>query len=395
VKIAYIVDTFPNYSEKFILRELRALEKSGLDIQLLALKKGEYGKNGGNDTKEINVKYARLFSPAMLLAWLHYGCLHPIRYMTCLWHIFAAGTVSVFLFLQQLKALFRALDLLGQTGSFGHYHAHFAYVTADVARMLTRLTGSQWSVSAHAWDIFTQAEEILAFRLQGVEKIFCCTACGAMVLDDKYFQAVDKMVLMNHGVDSSRFEPVFSPGKTILGVGRLEPKKGFADLVEACSLLKAKGVDVSCRIVGGGPEKTALMAQIKRLDLGEEVELKGVLNQAELYEEYASCAFVVLPCCETDDGDRDGLPNVLLEAQAMGKAIISTSVGGIPELIRDGENGFLVPSGNTAQLAAAMGKLLAEKGLAEKFGRNGRKIITAHFELDKIIKPMREYFQEK
>jgi glycosyltransferase involved in cell wall biosynthesis len=177
-----------------------------------------------------------------------------------------------------------------------------------------------------------------------------------------------------------------------LSVGRLVPKKGFPDLIEALGVLRGRGVAFRAMIVGAGPERSKLEEQIKRLNLSDIVTLPGAVTQEELVGIYKEATVFALPCRILDDGDRDGLPNVLLESMSMGLPVISSPISGIPEVIRNGENGLLVPERDVNALAAALELLLHDAELRERLGRNARSTIVSEMSADAMAQKLAGLF---
>jgi glycosyltransferase involved in cell wall biosynthesis len=178
-----------------------------------------------------------------------------------------------------------------------------------------------------------------------------------------------------------------------VAVGRLVEKKGFADLIEACSLLRDRGVEVRCRIVGIGEQEPELRAAIEHLGLGNRVELPGPRPQGDLIKAVGRAAVFAAPCVVGGDGNRDGLPTVLLEAMALGTPCVSTDVTGIPEVLRDGETGLMVPQRDPAALADAIERLLADPELRVRLAGRARRLVEAEFDVRRNAALLRETFK--
>ena len=179
-----------------------------------------------------------------------------------------------------------------------------------------------------------------------------------------------------------------------LAVGRLVEKKGFADLVDACALLKTAGRSVACQIVGAGPLEAELAQRIADKGLQDCVELTGPLPQEEVRREFRSAGVFAAPCVIGEDGNRDGLPTTLLEAMAIGAPCISTDVTGIPEVIRDGETGLVVGQHDAKQLAAAISRLLDDASLQVRLAQGARKLIEQDFDIHANTARLRALFSE-
>jgi glycosyltransferase involved in cell wall biosynthesis len=167
----------------------------------------------------------------------------------------------------------------------------------------------------------------------------------------------------------------------ILAVGRLVEKKGFGDLIEACGILERQGRRFGCRIVGAGALAADLQGRIHRWGLADRVELVGPRPQNEVIEEMRNAAVLAVPCIVGQDGDRDGLPNVIQEAFALGTPVVSTDVTGIPEVVRDGETGLQIPQRDPQALAHALERLLLDPALRVRLARGARRLIEAEFDI--------------
>jgi glycosyltransferase involved in cell wall biosynthesis len=187
-----------------------------------------------------------------------------------------------------------------------------------------------------------------------------------------------------HGVELERYasldrreadEPI------VVAVGQLKEKKGLRFLVDAMAELRARGLRASCRIIGEGPLRDELEAQVSRLGLDRSVALLGALPHDAVMQAYAEATVFTLPCVVAIDGDRDGIPNAILEAMASGIAVVSTATSGIPEVVRDGETGLLVPGADAASLADALERLLLDNDLRTRLGEAGRGFVVDAFDL--------------
>jgi glycosyltransferase involved in cell wall biosynthesis len=214
-------------------------------------------------------------------------------------------------------------------------------------------------------------------------------------LRETYGPLADHVIRVYNGLDLEEFpytEPRHRP-PVILAVGRLVEKKGFADLIDGCSLLALRGRRFTCRIVGAGALTKDLQARIDGLRLSGRVELVGPRPQAEVIREMQDAAVLAMPCIVGEDGDRDGLPNVIQEALALGTPVISTDVTGIPEVVRDGETGLQVPQKDPAALADALESLLVDPDLRVRLARGGRRLIEAEFDIRRNIARRRALFR--
>ena len=181
-------------------------------------------------------------------------------------------------------------------------------------------------------------------------------------------------------------------GDLILAVGRLVEKKGFRDLIDACRMLKDRGVSFSSELVGDGPLRRDLETQIQALGLGDAVAIRGMLSEEDLIPVYAQAGIVVVPSVLAAGGDRDGLPNVILEAMALQVPVVSTSVSGIPEAVENGGTGILVEPGRPDALADGIERLLKDPGLRNRMGAKARARLEAEFDIRRNVRPLAELF---
>lgn len=382
--LGMLVKTWPKLSETFILEEVLGLERAGMALRLYAL---------APPSDEIqhpvvaSVRAPLVCVPppvarhALGYLWRHLGqaVASPLRYARALKAAFEQGTVDEFLRGGWLAAQLRR-------DGVAHLHAHFISTPADVAAAASAVSGLPFSISAHAKDIYTSRPVDLQRRLRAATFTVTCTefnrATLAKLAPEVHVQR------MYHGIDHSEFNPIRRaapqdrPVPLLLAVGRLRAKKGLDTLVDACRLLRARGIAFRCQIVGYGEEQARLLAQIEALGLGELITLQGKLARGQVIERYAETAVFVQPSRVTADGDRDGIPNVLLEAMAMGLPVVGTRVSGIPEIVRHRHSGLLVEPDDAAALADAIATVLADPALAQAMGHSARAVVTEHFDND-------------
>jgi glycosyltransferase involved in cell wall biosynthesis len=381
--IGFLVKVFPKVSETFILGEILGLEHCHLPILVFSL-------NRPTEHVEQRVRAPVIYIPRaegcealqVLKAHLTLILRRPRRYLSALafaWSRPEGGTLMDFVLAGSLAEQMKRLGIV-------HLHAHYASQPAAVAELVERLTGIPFSISAHAKDIYLSQPESLRRKLARARFTVTCTQYNKEYLD----QVTDHRAViyrMYHGINLDRFRRGSETAARlrnglaplVLTVGRLREKKGLPVLIEACRRLREAGMTLCCQIVGYGPEQARLQALVAQWGLGDRVQFLGKLGQDEVIQRYLAADIFVLPCQVASDGDRDGIPNVLLEAMALELPVISTTVSGIPEVIRHGENGLLVPPGDAPALAAAIQSLIDQPVLGARLGRAARLTVAKQF----------------
>lgn len=269
-------------------------------------------------------------------------------------------------------------------------YAHFLHTPASVARYAALITGLPWCCSAHAKDIWTTPKWEIEEKLAGLDWLVTCTAFGAEYLS-QLAPRPETVSLLYHGLDFKRFPPPPSikrpgDGKTIriLSVGRAVEKKGYDDLLQALALLP-RDLDWEFCHIGGGPLLVGFREQADRLDLTQRIEWRGPQPQEVVLGALRDADIFTLASKIAGDGDRDGLPNVLMEAQSQALVIAATKVAGIPELIVDGETGLLAPPNDPAALAENLARLIGDPALRQRLGAAGFDRVHSTFSLDSSI----------
>ncbi|MEY4871816.1 MAG: hypothetical protein RLZZ563_1146 [Pseudomonadota bacterium] len=387
LRIGYVLKRFPRFSETFILNELLSLQAQGVRTDVFSLL-----------VPPEEPRHARLADYAGRVTYLADTVAADARPAPADAELFAgqsAGAVS------RLIAKADRVAVEARRAGITHLHAHFASDAATVALLAARRIGGSFSMTAHARDIYhlyvdaaTDAAKRRA-KLQAAAFTVTVSDYNAAHLRALCPEAADRIHRLYNGIDLDLFQPATSSRvvNRIIAVGRLVEKKGFADLVTACGLLRNQGHALSCDIVGDGPLQATLAAQIAAEGLQDTVRLVGPMPQEQLAHALGTAAIATLPCIVTDDGDRDGLPTVLLEAMAKALPVVTTSVTGGPEIVDHGRTGLVCPPGNPAALAQALGALLADPGLAHRMGQAGRARAESLFDLHRNVAVLTRHFQ--
>jgi len=266
-------------------------------------------------------------------------------------------------------------------------HGYFAHRPAEVAERAARRLGVPFGFSVHALDARKVESDELGRRARAAA---CVVACNPDVARD-IAEAGGQAEVLPHGVDLGRFAPTAAPANgvlRVLAVGRLVEKKGFATLIRA---LEDLGRPVACRIVGDGPERPHLAELVRRLGLSGSVELPGAMTHDELPGEYRAADVVVAPSVRDSRGDRDGLPNVVLEALASGRAVVGSDVGALGSALTHGTTGLLVEPGDDRALRRALLALADRPVLRARLGAAGRRLVERDYEQTRCGERLRDH----
>lgn len=395
--IAYISQNFPSLTTTFVYREVMELKRRGVPVSTFSIWRQDLDSLPP-ETRALANETVSLFPiPWPRLIGEHGRCAirHPGRYLRLATFLLTRRQERPANIYKTWASAYAARAMVQQ--GVRHIHAHFASSPTSVALAAARLAGASFSFTAHAVDIF-------AHRIMLVEKL--CEARFVIVpseynkraLSELVPEAADKIHVVHYGVDPQAFAPGAPQADTgppvILAVGQMREKKGFPYLVQACRLLVERGVEFRCVIVGGGEGLSALQHQVNQADLSDYLTLTGPLFQPEVRAHLHRATFFVLPCIIAADGDRDGIPNTLIEAMAMELPVVSTTVSGIPELITSEKEGLLVPPRDAVALADALARLLGNAALRRSLGQNGRAKVVAEFNLEKNVEQLVHTFDQ-
>jgi glycosyltransferase involved in cell wall biosynthesis len=392
MKVGYVVKRYPRYSETFIVNEILDHEAAGMEVEIFSLLPPEDG-HFQDAISRVRAPVTYLQAKGLKAADFWSTLAEAGEILPYLWDSLEEARSEDVRYAYQAVVLAREARLRGIT----HLHAHFATSSSTVARLAARFARIPYTMTAHAKDIFHESvrPEDLRRKLRDAAATVTVSDYNVEYLQDSYGSAADGVRRIYNGLELERFPYEEPRGRVpeIVAVGRLVEKKGFADLIEACSLLRDRGVEVRCRIVGLGEQEPELRAAVERLDLGNRVELPGPRPQGELIEAVGSAAVFAAPCVVGGDGNRDGLPTVLLEAMALGTPCVSTDVTGIPEVLRDGETGLMVPQHDSAALADAIERLLADPELRVGLADRARRLVEEEFDVRRNAALLRETFE--
>ena len=395
--LIYVIGTYPSLTTTFIDREIKFLRRSGVDIQIVAMRRPASSSEAvlTKEQKELGrgtIYLLPVKRPDLILSHLYFVARHPLCYLKTLIYLvmrphpnlqtrwmtllhFGEGVYAAFLVRQR---------------QFQELHAHFVDRAATIALVMGRLLGKPYSLSVHAGpDLFVNPV-LLREKVMEARHVATCTAYNKAHLENLVGPELgQKVSYIHHGLDLQAYQPTkpFPDRRSlILSVGQLNERKGFIHLIKACRLVRDRGYDFICEIVGQGPQRQELEALIAQLSLQDVVTLCGALPHDQVIEKYRQATMFVLPCVKTSDGNLDGIPNVLPEAMAMRVPVISGNISGIPELVQNQVNGILISPGDDDALVDAMCQLLDDPALRERLAQNGRQTVVETFDVERNVR---------
>jgi glycosyltransferase involved in cell wall biosynthesis len=299
--------------------------------------------------------------------------------------------------LRARNALYFA-DLFKERG-FTHFHVHFANRAAHTAMFVKAISGIPFSMSTHGQDYMVDLGNFDLLREICAEAVFVANETEWSTNEVRQLcpESAGKMLRVFNGMDLTNFASV-APGAAnaiprIVSVGRLIEFKGFHHLIPACALLRKRGVEFTCEIIGEGPWREQLQQAIDTAGLGETIRLCGAMPQEEVFSRVRTADIFALPCVKDRNGASDVFPTVILEAMASARPVLSTSIAGVPEQIVDGETGFICPPGDEVALADALEKLLRSEKMRLEFGAAAKRRIEKEFTVDQTVRVLHEQYR--
>lgn len=403
-RLAMVLKGFPRISETFISNEILAMERRGINISIFSLRKP---RESFSHRSIRNIQAPVTYLPEYVLP--HWKILlsknltvfsdRPHRYLSTLFgavrrSLATSAPLSATLrhFLQG-GYMARHLSL---SGDVVHLHAHFAHTPTSVALFASQLTGIPFSFTAHAKDIYTSHPTKLRYKISRALFVVTCTQYNRSYLADIARGLPTPIYTVYHGIDLSRFpfspQPYESPPFKILSVGRLVAKKGYDDLLRALHILKCWDFPFEFLHVGDGELKESVYRMASELDLIDKVRFLGTLTQEELCPLYHRSHLFVLASKIAPNGDRDGLPNVILEAMATGLPVVSTRVSAIPEAVQHERTGILVTPGKPHELAQMIRWVLSSPQKTASMIVEARRFVEKQFDAELWASKLYEIF---
>ena len=388
-KVAYLLNVFPQLSETFILNEIRQLMDNGVEVIIFSRRKPKEKKQHPK-AKELAGRVLYLSEDdvsTLKKVWLHFYFLliSPIRYLKTFLFSYKKRTDSTLWTFKQSVIYAREVKRVGAQ----HIHSHYAAsISTKYAMLVSMLTGIPYTFTAHGWyDIFTYPPQDFGLRAEKAKAVVTVSSFNKDCIHQRFKVPLEKIKVIHCGVDVSYFTPNTRERDLILSVARLHPVKGLRYLIEACYIVKKRGLDFRCIIVGEGSEERNLRKLLSERGLDGNIELVGAKIQDEILKYYHKAKMLILPSIA------EGLPVTLMEAMACKVPVIATRVCGIPELVEDGVNGFLVPPKDPQKLADAIEILLKDPELCRRFGEEGRRKVEREFNLEKQVRKLIELWE--
>jgi glycosyltransferase involved in cell wall biosynthesis len=399
MRLSYVIGRYPVLTETFIDREIQHLLDRGVDLAIVSIRRPDRSLSPAQVELSQRVRYLLPANvPELLLAHLTALLGRPRTYLRTLAWLLSRphrGASRAKTAMHFGTGIYVAWVLRRRHGV--NLHAHFVDRAATVALVAARFLDATYTVTAHAQEIYVNPL-MLRERIAGAAFVATCTEYNrahlAGVVGERH---AAKIVRLYHGMPLSELGQA-TPGRAdspplILSVAQLSERKGLKHLVRACALLREAGVAFRCEIVGDGPVRGDLERLIADLGVGESVVLTGPLPYPEVVDRYRRATAFALPCIIAPDGDRDGIPNVILEAMAAGVPVVTTPVSGIPEVITDNETGLLVPQADPVALAAAITRVLDDADLGLRLGRAAREFVEREFDMNRNLDRLMDQFR--
>ena len=392
--LGMILKGFPRISETFISNEILQLEKQGFSVHIFSMRhpREDFTHRSVRQIKaSVDYLPQTLLVPLPRLLW-HNGCLFLrkrkayLRALKMAWRRFKRTRKSATI-KHLLQGGYLVNNLLPGSGVV-HLHAHFAHSPTSVALFTSLLSGLPFSFTAHAKDIYTSDPRQLREKLRLSRFAVTCTEYNRRHLQALSGNGTCPIHRIYHGIDVKLFTPSPPPGEApnptapyrLLTVARMTPKKGLKTVYQMVNTLLERGVEVSHTLIGDGEQRDEVGQMIDTMGLGAVARWRGTLPHEAVLKAFAEADLFVLGCEVAANGDRDGIPNVIVESLAMGCPVVATDISALPEIVINGETGLLVPPRRPDLMADAALRLLTDAALRQSVITRGRRHVDAHFD---------------
>ncbi|KAA3660724.1 MAG: colanic acid biosynthesis glycosyltransferase WcaL [Calditrichaeota bacterium] len=403
IKVAYILHRFPYITETFIMREMYWLRKCNVDVTIFSLLSPVH-KIVQEQAKELLpvTYYSAFISPKVIKAQFYFLLRSPVRYFKAFFNMIRQTFREIPVLLRVLLLFPESVYFAQQMEIMGieHIHAHFVWLEGIAAGIVKDLVGISFTIHPHAFGLFMRNQKNVRTELQN--------ASGVVTVSTHHTEYIanlcpkisqNEIDIVHYGLEVDRYIPgpkQEQNGKAIriVAVGDLREKKGPEYLIDACALLAKRGYEFHCDFIGHGNLENKLRAQIDHLELHENITLCGVQPLSKVLQKLQESDIFALPCVVARDGDRDGMPNVLIEAMACELPVVTTPVAGIPDLVIHGETGMLAKERDAETLAEALEILIEDKALRERLGKQAREKVLDEFQIQKSAEKLAGIFKK-
>ena len=398
--LAVLLSRFPSVTETFILREVDELERQGQPVRLVPMLKDDPPIiHDAAKPWTSRALYTKYLSPRVLLANLRAFLRRPFRYASLLVRLIAGTIARPGTLLRTIAIFPKSVYLAEALAAEGirHVHAHFATHPTTMALIIASLSDVTFSFTVHAHDIQVD-RSLLRWKLRETRFVRSISDFNKRFLEELYpREARGKIIVVHVGIEprkyednARRFSTTAADVPKVLCVAAHRPYKGLPILIEACRILREQGVLFRCDVLGTGPMTAELEQMIRDRGVADVIALLGARPEHVVAEMMGESTLFVLPSIIASDGQMEGIPVALMEAMASARAVVSTSISGIPELVEHGVSGLLVPPSDPIALADAMRTLLEDRERARKMGVRGQEKVRAEFTLPDCVTRLRE-----
>jgi len=393
MRIAYVLRRFPVLSQTFVAEAILSLENAGWEVEIFSLLKSaqKLSHNRYDNLTQKTIYAPKIWSIRLLYAQIFFLLKAPKKYIFCLFTPVFRHWRSPLEVLKVLWTFPRTVYFAKICKDFNdvkHVRTHWLGFSVEATKIIATLLGAPYSIQLHTRrDVIYGKNFLQCLYRASFISVECVNVRDAF---RTAFQLIpsEKVILIRECFSIDRFNKTnlinpINKQLTILGVGRLVEKKGFIYLIQACSILEQQGLDFRCLIVGDGPQRSFLQSEIYQMNV-QSVTLLGVRANEAVIALLGESHIVVQPSIITKE-DEEGLPTTILEAFAAEKPVISTPVGGIPDVVKNGETGLIVPQRDPIALAEALNRLMNSAALRQEMGKKGRQFLIKEFAPEKSV----------
>lgn len=405
--LGYILKGYPRISETFISNEILLLEKLGLRMRLFPMRhpREDFCHDSVKEIKaqvdylptELLLDFPRLLLPNIFLAakrptpFLHGLKLARMRFQR-------TGKLATFKHLLQAGYLSNKHLLKDKT--ITHIHGHFAHSPTSVTMFAALLSDLPFSFTAHAKDIYTSNPDQLREKIRLARFVVTCTDYNRRYLENLVTDKTTPIHCIYHGIDLNLFAPktnhtqCIAPYK-LFTIARMTEKKGLPTIYNALHLLKEKKISFKHTLIGDGDDRIKIEQLITDLNLNDCCHCLGTKTHTEVLKQFEQSDLFILACEIAANGDRDGIPNVLVESLAMGVPALSTTVSAVPEILINSKTGITVSPSDPKIMAGAIEDILTNSDLRNKIIEGGQQHTKTNFDNRKLVQKLGDIFSQQ